>query len=155
MHGQLSEFQVVERYGIEEQLKVYLRLGFVVVATEDGRLSHGVRLSINNICRVAVGFADGAEDVVARNIVDTGVEEHLAVVDNYNMVEEILNVVYLMRRDDKCAVIGHITGYNAAEEGLRRDVETVGGPVHEDEPGAGGKGKAHEHLLLLVPSRGP
>ena len=65
------------------------------------------------------------------------------------MVEELLDVVYLMRGDDERGVFGQIAGHHLAKQGFRRNVETVGWLVHQQQLAAGSHGNAHVNLLFL------
>ena len=66
------------------------------------------------------------------------------------MVEQRLNIVYLMGGDDQRAILRHILGHHLTELRLRRDVKTVCRLVHQQQLCTSSKGKAHEHLLLLA-----
>ena len=58
--------------------------------------------------------------------------------------------MYLVRRDNDGLIVSHVAGHQLAEEGLGRNVETIGGFVHEQHATLRGKGKAYEHTLLLA-----
>ena len=66
------------------------------------------------------------------------------------MIEQLLYIVHLMGGDDDGSFVGHIHGNHFAELLLRRDVEAVGGLVHQQIAGAAGKGERHQDLLLLA-----
>ena len=70
------------------------------------------------------------------------------------MVQQRLYIVHLMGGDDERSVFRHMLGNDLAELALRRDIQSVGGLVHQQELGIRGEGKRHEHLLLLTHREG-
>ena len=65
------------------------------------------------------------------------------------MVDAAVDVAHLVGVDENGAVIAHLACHKAAELALTGNVEPVGRLVHQHKAGVSGKGKAHEHFLLL------
>ena len=85
----------------------------------------------------------------AADILDAGVKEHVLPVKNDDRVDQVLKVPHLMGGDDDCAVFRSEAHDGAPELGLARDVESVGGFIHEDVAGTGCKCKGDVRLLEL------
>ena len=75
---------------------------------------------------------------------------HFLNSQNKHVVEQLLHVVHLVGGNDDGALVGHVRGNDAAELLLRRDVETIGGLVHQQVARAAGQGERHQDLLLLT-----
>ena len=100
--------------GVEEELEVDLRVGVV------GRLwahdcdSGQRRLEIDGVIGDG-GLWHDAEDVFVGKVGLGLVEDDLMIIHHYNLVEDLLNVVHLMSRDDYEPVVGHGLGDDLAE----------------------------------------
>ena len=100
--------------GVEEQLEVHLRLFTFATRHDDGvalQARLGVEHTVIHFLRREV-----AEGVATREVGDGTVEQHTALVDDDHVVEQTLDVVYLMGGDDERTVILHVVGHHLAEE---------------------------------------
>ena len=81
-------------YGsVEEQFQVELRLLLIGLPMHHGTQASGARLRVDGLCSLALGY--GAEGVGLRNGAHAAIEQHMALIDDNDVIEQRLHVVHL------------------------------------------------------------
>ena len=72
------------------------------------------------------------------------------MVEDDDGIDEVFHILHLMGGDDDGAVVVGVLGDDLTEEGLRGDVQAVGGFVKEQIVRIEGQGGGNEAFLLLT-----
>jgi hypothetical protein len=88
------------------------------------------------LCIECAGFfvgTDEAEVKTLREISDGLIAVDATTLEDDDTVNELLKISYLVRADDYRLLFAEVTSYSAAEFSLRRDVQSVGRLIEEQQ----------------------
>ena len=88
------------------------------------------------------------------DLLDRGVQEDVAAVQDDDRVDDVLQVAHLVGGDHDGGVFGRVLHQGGAELRLGRDVQAVGRLVEIEEAGAAGEGEGDVGLLELAGGHG-
>ena len=83
------------------------------------------------------------------DLLDAGIHQNVLSVKDYDRVDDVLKISYLMCADDYYSILACVLHHSRTEGGLRRDVQSVCGFVHVKMLHVAGKCECDVGLLQL------
>ena len=115
----------------------------------DDRIALQSRLGIEHAAVHLLG-STVFEGVLILYFLHGGIQQYRVLVEDQDVVEHLLHVVYLMGRNHHSTFLCHVLGYHLAELRLRRNIQSVGGLIHQQILGVGRHGEGNIGLLTLT-----